>query len=235
MVAELVREMVSIKVADGTRMDAYVSRQKACGPCPMIVVLQEAFGVNSHIRSVADRLAQQGSIAIAPELFHRTAPGFQGDYSNFNGTLPHMRAVTPEKAEADLRATYSWLMSQDFAGSAGVSCIGFCMGGRIAFLANAVLPLRAAVSFYGGGIAPALLDRAAALHAPMLFFWGEQDRNIPPEQRAAVIGAVKAAGKRYVNVEISDAGHGFFCDERASYNPRAARESWALLLEFLSP
>jgi carboxymethylenebutenolidase len=233
--AELVREMVPIKVADGTTMDAYVSRAKACGPCPMIIVLQELFGVNLHIRSVADRLAQQGSIAIAPELFHRTAPGFQGDYSDMNSALPHMRALTPEMAEADLRATYDWLVAQDFAGPAGVSCVGFCMGGRIAFLANAVLPLKAAVSFYGGGIAPALLDRAAGLHAPMLFFWGEQDQHIPPEQRAAVIDALKSAGKRYVNVEISDAGHGFFCDERASYNPRAARESWALLLEFLSP
>ena len=124
MVAELVREMVPIKVADGTTMDAYVSRRKACGPCPMIIVLQELFGVNAHIRSGADRFAQQGSIAIAPELFHRTAPGFQGDYSDMNSAMPHMRALTPEMAEADLRATHDWLIGQDFAGPAGVSAVG---------------------------------------------------------------------------------------------------------------
>ena len=107
------------------------------------------------------------------------------------------------------------------------------MGGRISFLANASLPLRAAASYYGGGIAPALLDRAANLHAPMLFFWGGLDKHIPAEQRNAVIDAVRSAGKSYANVEFSDADHGFNCDERASYQPRAARQAWALLLEFL--
>lgn len=67
----------------------------------------------------------------------------------------------------------------------------------------------------------------------MLFFWGELDKHIPPEQRAEVIGALKANRKTYVNVEFSDADHGFFCDERKAYQPRAARQSWALMLEFL--
>jgi carboxymethylenebutenolidase len=106
------------------------------------------------------------------------------------------------------------------------------MGGRVSFLANALLPLRAAASYYGGGIAPALLDRAPSLHAPMLFFWGELDQHIPPEQRSAITSALKAAGKRYVNVEFSHAGHGFNCDERSSFEPRASREAWAMVLEF---
>jgi carboxymethylenebutenolidase len=107
------------------------------------------------------------------------------------------------------------------------------MGGRLSFLANSIVPLHASASFYGGGIAPGLLDRAVRLHAPMLFFWGGLDKHIPPEQRNAVVQAVAAAGKTYVNVEFSDADHGFNCDERASYQPRASRQSWALLLEFL--
>ena len=107
------------------------------------------------------------------------------------------------------------------------------MGGKASFLANAMLPLRAAVSFYGGGIAPDLLDHAAALHAPMLLFWGGLDKHITPEHRKAVTDALKAHGKTYVNVEFSDADHGFFCDERASYQPRAARQSWSLMLKFL--
>ena len=93
--------------------------------------------------------------------------------------------------------------------------------------------LRAAISFYGGSIAPALLPRAANLHAPMLFFWGGLDKHIPQEQIRSVIDAVKAAGKPYINVEISDADHGFFCDARPSYNPVAAKEAWSLVTEFL--
>lgn len=107
------------------------------------------------------------------------------------------------------------------------------MGGRMAFLANATLPLRAAASFYGGGIAPGLLDRASQLHGPILLCWGGLDKHISPEQRQAVTDALRKAGKSYVNVEFSDADHGFNCDERASYQPRAARQSRALLLEFL--
>jgi carboxymethylenebutenolidase len=102
----------------------------------------------------------------------------------------------------------------------------------MSFLANSILPLHAAASFYGGGIT-GLLDRAPRLHAPMLFFWGGLDKHIPPEQRGAVIDSVHKAGKTYANVEFSDTDHGFNCDERASYQPRAARQSWAMLLEFL--
>jgi len=231
---DLVHEKITLQVADGTQMDAYVSRpEKQGSSIPGLIVLQEAFGVNAHIRKVADRFAEQGYLAIAPELFHRTARGFEGDYNNFNSVTPHMRAMTTEGAEADLRATFEWLKKQPAVQADSISSVGYCMGGRISFLANAILPLRAAASYYGGGIAPGLLDRAPTLHAPMLFFWGELDKHIPPEQRAAVIGSLEKAGKQYVNVEFSDAGHGFNCDERASFQPRASRRAWALLLEFL--
>ena len=229
----LLREKITLPVADGSEMDAYVSRPEGSGPAPGLIVLQEAFGVNGHIRNVADRFAEQGYLTIAPELFHRTARGFEGDYNNFNSVTPHMRAMTLEGTEADLRAAFAWLKNQKMVQSDNISSVGYCMGGRVSFLANAIFPLRAAASYYGGGIAPALLDKAAWLHAPMLFFWGEMDKHIPPEQRAAITDALKAAGKRYVNVEFSDAGHGFNCDERSSFQPIASRQSWTLLLEFL--
>lgn len=228
-----VREKITLQVADGTEMDAYISRPEGPGSAHGLIVLQEAFGVNGHIRNVADRFARQGYAAIAPELFHRTARGFEGDYNNFNAVGPHMRAMTQEGTEADLRAAFEWLKKQKTVQADKISSVGYCMGGRVSFLANAVLPLHAAASYYGGGIAPALLDKAASLHAPMLFFWGEMDKHIPPEQRSAITSALKAAGKQYVNVEFSDAGHGFNCDERSSFQPDASRQAWALLLEFL--
>ena len=215
-------------------MDCYVARPADSSAHPGIMVFQEAFGVNSHIRNVAERFAAEGYVAIAPELFHRTAPGFEGDYKDFTSVMPHMRAMTNEGAEADVRAAYEWLQSQKSVEQDRICSTGYCMGGRMSYLANSILPLHAAASFYGGGIS-GMLDRAARLHAPMLFFWGGLDKHIPPEQRNAVVHAVAAAGKTYVNVEFSDADHGFNCDERASYQPRAARQSLALLLEFLRP
>lgn len=230
---QIEREKVTLKVDDGTHMAAYVSRPNRGKELPAIIVLQEAFGVNSHIRDVTERLAGEGYVAIAPELFHRTAPGFEGDYTNFQAVMPHLRAVTPQTAEADLHAVHSWLQAASSVDRNKIYSVGFCMGGRVSYLANAALPLRAAASFYGGGIAPDLLDRASALHAPMLLIWGGLDKHIGPEQRGTVVDALSKNKKTYINVEFSDADHGFFCNERASWQPRAARQSWALLLEFL--
>ena len=107
------------------------------------------------------------------------------------------------------------------------------MGGRAAYLANATTPLAASISYYGGGIAEGLLDRAPSLHGPQLFFWGGRDRRITPDHQRAVADALRAAGRTFVSVEFSHSEHGFFCDQRASYDPVAARQSWALALAFL--
>jgi carboxymethylenebutenolidase len=234
MPASIATEKIELTVSDGTKMQAYVARPQAHGPHPGLLVFQEAFGVNHHIRDVTERFAAQGYIAIAPELFHRTAPaGFEVSYTDFPSVMPHLQAITPQNAEHDIRAAYDWLRSHPQLKPGEISCIGFCLGGRVSFIANSILPLRAAVSFYGGGIAPALLDRAPKLQAPALFVWGGLDKHIPPEQRRAVTEALTAHKKIFVNAEFSRADHGFFCDERASYEALSARQAWALTLEFL--
>jgi carboxymethylenebutenolidase len=230
--SEIVKEKVELSVGDGTRMAAYVARPKDGGSHPGLLAFQEAFGVNHHIRSVTERFAALGYVAIAPELFHRTAPpGFEGTYTDFPAVMPHVQAVTTETAEADIRSAYEWLRSS--AKASEISSVGFCMGGRVSFIANSIVALRAAVSFYGGGIAPGLLDRAAKLRAPSLFIWGGLDKHITPEHRRAVTDALSAEKKIYVNAEFSRADHGFFCDERAAYEPHSAKQAWALTLEFL--
>ena len=230
----ILKEKVELSVADGTRMAAYVARPKDAGPHPGLLVFQEAFGVNHHIRSVTERFAAEGYVAIAPELFHRTAPpGFEGSYTDFPAIMPHYQAVTTETAEADIRSAYEWLRSNAAVKTEEISSVGFCLGGRVSFIANSAVRLRAAVSFYGGGIAPGLLDRTSQLQAPSLFIWGGLDKHIPPEQRRAVTEALSAESKIYVNAEFSRADHGFFCDERAAYEPHSARQAWALTLEFL--
>ena len=230
---KIATQRTTLEVADGTSMNAYTARPAEEGKFPGMLVFQEAFGVNAHIRDITERVAREGYVAIAPEFFHRTAPGFEGSYTDFPAAMPHIQAMTEENQIKDIAAAYDWLKTHPQAVSDRISSIGFCMGGRMSFLAASTVPLRAAISFYGGGIAPALLPRAANLSAPMLFFWGGLDKHIPPEQIRTVLDELKRVGKTYVNVEISDADHGFFCDARASYNPIAAELAWTLSLKFL--
>jgi carboxymethylenebutenolidase len=227
-------ENVTLKIADGTTMSAYTAIPGDGGKLPGLLVFQEAFGVNEHIRDVTRRFAKAGFVAIAPELFHRTGPGFEGKYDNFQACMPHMQGLTPEGLSQDAQAAFDWLQKNPRVVPNCTASVGFCMGGRVSFLANAVAPLRAAISFYGGNIAPALLPRAPQLHGPMLFFWGGQDAHIPQDQIRAVIDAVRQAKKTFVNVEFSDADHGFFCDARPSYNEAAAKQAWDLSMRFLS-
>ncbi len=231
---EIAQETIELQVPGATPMRAYVARPETDTKRPGLIVFQEAYGVNGHIRNVTDRFAAQGYVAIAPELYHRTAPpGFEGDYKNFASVKPHFEAMTNEGAESDIRATYDWLRSNPNVDPAKISSVGFCMGGKMSFLANAVVPLRAAVSFYGGRIAETLLDRAPDLHGPILLIWGGLDKHITADKREAVTEALDDQKKTYVNVIFSNADHAFFCDERPAYEPNAARQSWALTLEFL--
>ncbi len=227
-------ENITLKVADGTSMSAYVATPAEGAKAPGLLVFQEAFGVNAHIRDVTDRFAKQGYVAIAPELFHRTGPGFEGAYSNFPACMPHMQALTPDGLVADARAAFDWLQKNPRVLPNATASVGYCMGGRVSFLANSAMPLKAAISFYGGGIAPALLPRAAQQNGPILFFWGALDSHIPKDHIRNIIDAMQEAKKTYVNVEFSDADHGFFCDARPSYKETAAKQAWELALKFLS-
>jgi len=232
--ASINTEKVSLQVGDGTSMNAYVAAPTDAAKAPGLMVFQEAFGVNAHIRDVTERFAKQGYVAIAPEMFHRTAgPGFEAAYNNFPAVMPHLQALTPDGITADARAAYDWLQKNPRVLPNATACVGYCMGGRCSYLANAALPLKAAISFYGGGIAPALLPRATSQNGPILFFWGVLDSHIPKDQVRAVIDAMQEAKKTYVNVEFSDADHGFFCDVRPSYNETAAKQAWELSLKFL--
>jgi carboxymethylenebutenolidase len=225
---------IQLNVDDGTTMAAYVARPGGKDRHPGIMVFQEAFGVNAHIREVTERFARAGYTAIAPELYHRTGPGFEGSYTDFEANRPHFTALNNANLEADIRTAFGWLRNDPLTEGSRIVSVGFCMGGRVSFIANSTVSVTASASFYGGGIAPGNLDRVPRVHAPMLFFWGGLDKHIGPDAIAAVTGAFRAAGKPYVNVEISDGEHGFFCNARASYNRKAATEAWNLTLAFFS-
>src|SRR5436190_11249798 len=224
-------EWIDLAVGDGTAMRAYVASPPGMSSTAArgLLVFQEAFGVNAHIRDVTERFAAQGFLAIAPELFHRTAPGFDCAYTDFPKAMPQLESITEQGLDADTRAAHGWL-EKTVGGN--IASVGYCLGGRVSFVANSGLPLKAAVSYYGGRI-PSVLHRAPALGAPMLFFWGGLDHHIPDDQRQAVIKGMRDANKTFVDVMFSHADHGFFCDARPSYNAAAAAQAWALTNAFL--
>ena len=182
---------VNLATTDGSHMDAYLSfPQTGNGPFPGLLLFQEAFGVNGHIRSVADKLAAQGYIVIAPELFHRAAGNrFEGNYNDFPSLMPIMQSLTVDGLEADATAAYNWLHQHPAVKRDKIGSIGFCMGGRVSFLANMILPLSASVSYYAGSML-SITNRIRELHGPQLMFWGGLDTHITANQVEAVVKAL---------------------------------------------
>ncbi len=231
-------EWTDLPVDDGTSMRAYVARP-ASKPRAGIIVLQEIFGINSHIRDVTERFAGEGYLAIAPELFHRTGPGFESGYTDMTPGRTHAQSATDDELAADVRAAFDWLQNQGESRKLQSAAIGYCMGGRVATLAAMTVPLRCSISYYGGGIAPHqfykvnLMERLGEIRCPMMFVWGGKDHFIPPESVNTVITRLRELKKTFVNVEFSDADHGFFCDQRGSYNAAASSEAWPLTLAYL--
>ena len=224
---------ITLTPSDGGEMRAYVSIPSSDGPHPAILVLQEALGVNSQIRGIADRYAELGFVAIAPDLFHRVKPGYEADTLVMDEIMPLIQSLTSEGMIADATAAFEWITSEGKVSAVQTAAVGYCMGGRAAFLANSALPLGASIAYYGGRIAPALLDHVSSLHAAQLFFWGAKDQGIPPEQNRAVIDALRNAQKEFVNVEFSECAHGFFNEQTDRYNAAAAHQSWAIGTAFL--
>jgi len=226
-------EFTTISADDGTSIDLYVAFPEGAGNFPSLIVLQEAFGVNHHIRNICERLCQQGYAVAAPDLFHRTVKRLEAGYDEFPAVMPHYQALTTQGLTLDLKATYNWLQNQEQVNKANSGAIGFCLGGKVSFLANTVLPLKAAISYYGGGVEE-LAYQSPDLHGAHLFYWGGLDQHISLDKIKTITSAVSAAGKNFTTVTISDADHGFNCDERPSYNDNAAKEAWAHSLSFFT-
>ena len=224
---------IELTVPDGTSMRAWVARPEGRDRAPGLLVFQEIFGVNDHIQEVCERFAAEGFVALAPEMFHRTAPGQAFDYGNIAGAREHKNALTLAGIEADAKASAAWFDQDAQAGGMALGAIGYCMGGRLSFLANTLLPLACAASYYGGDI-HTHLDRIPKLHGPHLFCWGGLDTAITWEQRPLVMEAMQASGKPHLDLMISDAHHGFACDLRPQvYSGTATRQARGLTLAFL--
>ncbi len=215
---------LTLRASDSHEFGAYRA-DPATAPRGGVVVIQEIFGVNSHIRSVCDRLADIGYVAIAPALFDRTERNFQSGYSPEE--VEHARSFIAEPDwDAFVRDTEAARASVAHAGNVGI--VGFCMGGTVAFLAATQLDgISAASAFYGGrinGFAEKVPCCATQLH------YGAEDHGIP-------MSNVESVRARRPDCDIhvyGGAGHGFHCDERPSFHPDASRNAWDRTMELFS-
>lgn len=211
-------KFLDLQSADGAAVPAYVAQPEG-RPRGAVVVLQEIFGVNTHIRAVADRFAAQGYLAVAPALFHRVKPGVELGYTDADmgagfelktavealpgaGVLPDIQAAIDHAAQAS-------------GGKVGI--VGFCWGGLLTWRAACTLTgLSAAIAYYGGGMTGEE-EIARQPQCPVMAHFGDQDHWIPMEGIAAFTQAHPE-----VQVHVYSANHGFNCDQRGSYNEAAA-------------
>jgi len=207
-------------------------------PVAAIVVIQEAFGVNEHIKDVTRRFATAGYHAVAPDMFHRTGGGTV-EYGDFGAVIPHFVGIDNDDAIlADVDATIEYLRGLGFA-DRRIGIVGFCFGGRVSFLTATHRSIGAAVGFYGGGIVtarfpqfPALIERAPTMDTPWLGLFGDLDQSIPVEDVEALRKALTDAPVPADVVRYADADHGFHCDAREAYNAAAATDAWSRTIEW---
>jgi carboxymethylenebutenolidase len=220
-----------IETAGG--MPAYLARPKDGGRGPAILVIQEAFGLNDHIKDVTRRIAAEGYTALAPDMFWRGGKGRAVKYDELPAAIGMMQGLKDNDVVADLAGAIAWLEKQPSVRADRIGITGFCMGGRISYLAACEVPdkIRAAVPFYGGGIP---VDKTAKLRCPVLAFFGEKDAFIPLESVEALKAEAKKHGKQVEVVVYPGADHGFFCNERASYQAAAAKDAWERLKKFFA-
>ncbi|UUX97141.1 dienelactone hydrolase family protein [Aquabacterium sp. J223] len=225
-------EWIRLPSSDGGAFDAYLALPPA-GTGPGLVLFQEIFGVNEHIRAVAEQYALDGFVVLAPDIFWRQQPrvelGYDGE--DRNRAMSMMKALQPQQLMADVRDSVAALRARPEAAGRKVGAIGYCLGGRLAFGAAATTDVDAAVAYYGGGIHDQL-DKAAGITAPMQFHYAEQDDNIPLSAVEKVRQAF--AGKPAEVFVYPGAHHGFNCWARGSYHPASAALAHGRSLAFLA-
>ncbi|WP_431016013.1 dienelactone hydrolase family protein [Bradyrhizobium pachyrhizi] len=215
---------IKLKASDGFELGAYRA-DPAGAPKGAVVVIQEIFGVNHHIRSVCDRLARDGYVAVAPSIFDRITPNFQSGYSPDEIAEARKFVANPDWA-AMLRDSQAAIDAVKPVGPVGI--IGFCLGGSVAYAAATKLAgLSAAVGYYGGAVVRFADDKPAV---PTQLHFGEKDAGIP-------LSDVETIKSKRPEVDVfiyPGAQHGFHCDERASYDKASADIAWPRSMEFFA-
>ncbi len=209
---------VELTASDGHRLFAYLA-EPAGKPLGGVVVLQEIFGVNRHIRDVADQYAVAGFLAVAPAMFDRIERDVDVPYADVQRAVGHMKALKLDQVLFDVQAAVQRVQA---AGKVGV--VGYCWGGMVAYLAAARLKIDAAVAYYGGGTNQHLGETP---RVPVMFHFGEKDTHIP----LSVVNEIKRAHPQGI-YHLYPAEHGFNCTHRPSFEPASAKLANERSVEF---
>ncbi len=235
---------VEIPASGGGSMGGYLARPEGDATLPGVLVFMEIFGINAHIRSVTERVAEAGYVALAPDYFHRTGPGIELSYDD-DGMAEGMKHLGQLKADtmiADARDAIAFLRASDGVKGESIGAMGFCIGGHMTYLTACETDVKAAASYYGGGIAapsgpgggPSTLSRSDKIEGKLICYFGGKDAMIPQDQVSAIREALDKTGGGHEVIVYPDADHGFNCDLRESYNRASADDAWVKTLALFS-
>jgi carboxymethylenebutenolidase len=207
---------------------------------PAVIVIMEAFGVTSHIEKVCDQYAANGYVAIAPALYHRQHPNPKLGYDEMPAVQGYMGELRDNELIEDVNVAIDYLNNKyPRTASQKIGIVGYCVGGRIAYLAATSCPgLSAASVYYGGrilvpfGDGPAPIDLTSNISIPVMGNFGDTDENPSPADVKTIDDALTAAGVTHDFKSYPGAGHGFNCDDRGSYNEAAATDAFTRTLGF---
>jgi carboxymethylenebutenolidase len=228
----MANETIGISAGSDGEFGAYVSSEGS-NRKPALIVCSEAFGVNQHMRNVADRFAKHGFLVVVPDLLWRIEPGMEIAYdeAGLKKGSEVADAFDKELGAADIERSISHIRTRpDYDGKVGV--LGFCIGGAAAFIAAARYEVNACISYYGKGIEN-YLDEAPGLHCPIVLHYGGADRFIPE----SVIEDVRQGLRGIPDIEIytyPGVDHGFNSDDRKAYNPAVAQTAMERTLDALN-
>lgn len=227
----LIVERALIPNGAASPLPAYVARPVKAGRHPVVIVVNEIFGIHDYIKDVCRRLARAGYVAVAPDFFYRSGVDLPA-ISDFAKIMPIVAQATDPQVDGDIRATTDWLAAQRFANAQRIGITGFCWGGAVVWRSVMVNPaIKAGVAWYGR--LGTLIPRAAELRAPVLGLYASDDKGIPQTDVAAMRAALATAGKRDDIIVYPGTQHGFHADYRDSYNAAAATDGWKRLLAFM--
>ncbi|MBX2861894.1 MAG: dienelactone hydrolase family protein [Vampirovibrio sp.] len=221
---------------NGSSMETYVAIPEGTGPWPAVLVLMEIFGVNAHIRDVTEQLAKAGYVAATINYYHRSTPNLELGYTDRDVAVgrKHKDTTTMDGVMADLTAAVNYLKNRpDVSPKDAMGCVGFCYGGHLTYLAATLPEVKAAVSFYGAGVAETrpgggapTLEEVSKIHGKLLCLFGELDPLIPHSHTIQTVRALRDAEVEHEVVRYPDAGHGFFCNQRQDFHPFSAQDAW---------
>lgn len=221
-------------------LDLYVATPEK--KSPVILVFMEAFGINHHIQSVCERLAQEGFMAVAPDFYHREGRRIVVDYGNREAIFPLLRKLTNDEIIEDVKCTLQFLKDLPSANVNELYSIGFCVGGFMSALSATQFDIKRMISFYGGGMVrpregfqiKPFLDDLKHIKGKTLFFFGGKDASISDSDINVLRQSLARENVSHEIVIFENGDHGFFCDERKSYDSQAATAAWKRVLEFFS-